>query len=109
MNQQNTAKISKGKTLPLVANVIAMIGVGGAMLWLGAETDYKVHALIESILSLVSMFIIGVCLYLRTREADRFFLIVALAFAGIWCLELWRGSDRLDHAGTVLQITWPPA
>lgn len=75
------------------------------MLWFGAKTDFKVHALIESILSLVSLFVIGVSMYLRKREGDRFFLIIALAFAGNWILEVWHVAASLEHAGIQLPLS----
>ncbi|MFK7974750.1 MAG: ATP-binding protein [Halioglobus sp.] len=99
MDHKNVSTISPSRTLPLLANVIAMIGISAAMLWFAAETDYKVHALLESILTLVTMFVVGVSLYLNKREADRFFLIVGLAFAGNWILEVWHLLSSLEHAG----------
>lgn len=105
MNPQNAWTISRSRELPLLANVLLVFAICGGMLWFGAQTDFKVHALIESILSLVNLFVIGVCMYLHKREGDRFFLVVALAFAGNWVLEVWHVAASLEQAGLQLPLS----
>lgn len=99
LNQPGTSAIRNSRTLPLLANLVVVFAVGGGMVWFGANTDFKVHALIECILSIVNLFIVGVCLYLARRDRDRFFLIIGLAFTGNWALEMWHVAASLGHAG----------
>lgn len=95
--EKPTLTTLRARALPLVANLAIVLVIALGMLWSGAGTDFKVHALIESIISLMSAFIIGVSLYLRDREEDRFFLIIALGFLGTWLLEVWHVFASLEH------------
>ncbi len=85
--------------------IIALIGAG--MLLQDAHTDYKLHAIIESILTLLSLFIVVVCLSLHRRSEGRFFLVLGLTFAGYWLLELWHILASLEQAGITFAVLSP--
>lgn len=105
MSEKAVFRLERSRTLPLLVGVLAVVLVAAGMVSNGAHTDFKVHGIIESILSLISLFIIGVCIYLRRRGGSRLFLVIGLAFAGQWVLELWHIGASLAEAGVNLPLS----
>jgi len=104
LSEEDVFALKRSRTLPLLVNLLAVTLVAAGMIWKGAFTDFKVHGLIESVLSIVTLFIIGICIYLRRRGESRLFLIIGLTFAGGWVLELWHTAASLEQAGLVLPL-----